>query len=220
MTTFLRIFFCFTLLVGANAAIASPDHRIIFFGDSLTAGFGLDESQAYPALVAESLREKGWTGEVVNAGLSGEATGGGLARVDWILRGEVDIFVLALGANDALRGHPVGGTKENLKGIIEKVKKARPEAEVVLVGLKAPPNLGRNFREAFDPIFPSVAEEMEVTFVPFLLEGVAGERELNLPDGIHPNAEGQKILAENVYPTIHCLVFGEESTSPEEGAVK
>ncbi|MCC5789047.1 MAG: arylesterase [Opitutales bacterium] len=213
MTTFHRIFLLASLLSLGSAAFGfSAEHRIIFFGDSLTAGFGLDESQAYPALIANSLREEGWQGEAVNAGLSGEATSGGLSRVDWILRGEVDVFVLALGANDALGGHPVQETKKNLIGIIEKVRQARPETEIVLVGMKAPPNLGRNFRDAFDPIFPEVAEKMEVTFIPFLLEGVAGERDLNLPDGIHPNAEGQKILAENVYPTIHRLVFGKKPT--------
>lgn len=210
MTTFPRIFLSFSLLLaGVVSAHGAPSQRIIFFGDSLTAGFGLDESQAYPALIEQKLKEAGWRGEIVNAGLSGEATEGGLSRVDWILRGEVDVFVLALGANDALRGHPVERTRENLKGIIAKVRQARPDAKIVLVGMKAPVNLGRGFREEFDAIFPLVAEENEVHFVPFLLEGVASERSLNLADGIHPNAKGQQILAGNVYPIIHRLVFGD-----------
>lgn len=172
--------------------------RMVFLGDSLTAGYGLEPEQAYPAVIEEMLEARGEEVAVVNAGVSGDTTAGGLRRVDWILRQKIDTLVIALGANDALRGQPVEQTRENLRRIIAKARERHPELRIILAGMLAPPNLGEAYREAYASIFPELAEEASVELVPFLLEGVAGEPELNLPDGIHPNAEGQRLVARNV----------------------
>lgn len=181
------------------AFISVQDKKtILFFGDSLTAGMGLSKEQAFPALVQEILEKKGKNVNVVNAGLSGETTAGGLSRIDWILRSPIDIFVLELGANDALRGLPLDQTKQNLQGIINKVKLKYPDVKIVIAGMMAPPNLGVQYTNKFSAIYPTIAHENNLTLIPFILENVAGYVDLNLPDGIHPNVEGHKIVAQNV----------------------
>ena len=172
---------------------------ILFFGDSLTAGFGLEEEQAFPSLIQDRIDSLGMDYTVVNAGLSGETTSGGLNRVDWILKQEIDIFVLELGANDMLRGIDVSSTGENLKGILEKVKANNPAVKFVIAGMIAPPNMGTDYAAAFGNIFSKLAKEYDAGLIPFLLDNVGGYPELNLPDGKHPNMEGQKIVRENVW---------------------
>ena len=190
----------FGMLVQARATEARP--AVVFFGDSLTAGYGLDPEEAYPAVLATRMREAGLTLDVVNAGLSGDTTAAGLRRTAWVLRRPIAVFVLALGGNDGLRGIPPAETERNLQAIIDAVRKAQPEARVVLAGMQAPQNMGPEFTTAFRELFPRLAERNGLPFVPFLLEGVAGVRELNQPDGIHPTAEGQQRIAAIVWPVL------------------
>ncbi len=176
---------------------------ILFFGNSLTAGYGLDPSEAFPTLIQQKLDSGGYDYKAVNAGLSGETTAGGNQRIDWVLeRQPVDIFVLELGANDGLRGVDPASTQRNLEEMIEKVRKVNPEVKIILAGMMVPPSMGQSYSSAFSKIFPEVARKKEVVLLPFLLQDVAGERELNLGDGVHPNARGQKILARNVWAVL------------------
>ena len=175
---------------------------ILFFGNSLTAGYGLEPSQAFPALIQEKLDSIGLPYIVVNAGVSGETTSGGSERIDWILRQPIDVFVLELGANDGLRGIPVSETKKNLQTIIDKVKQKYPDVILVLAGMQVPPNMGAQYSKDFRDIFPELAQKNDMILIPFLLEGVGGERDLNQTDGIHPTAEGHEILAENIWQAI------------------
>ena len=172
---------------------------ILFFGNSLTAGYGLDPVEAFPALIQKKIDSLGLPYMVINAGVSGETTSGGSARIDWILRQPIDVFVLELGANDGLRGIPVTETKKNLQLIIDKVKEKNPETILVLAGMQVPPNMGPQYSKEFREIFPSLAKENNMILIPFLLEGVGGERALNQEDGIHPTAEGHAILADNIW---------------------
>lgn len=187
----------FVFLTNANY-ISNDNITIMFFGDSITAGYGLDKEKAYPKIVENKLSDKGYNVKVINAGLSGETSAGGLTRVDWVLRQEIDIFILELGANDGLRGLPLSQTLENLQEIIDKVKVKYPEAEIVIAGMMVPPNLGDDYTTEFENLYPKLARVNNARYIPFLLEGVAGDSELNLSDGIHPNAEGHKIVAATV----------------------
>ncbi len=179
---------------------------ILFFGDSLTAGYGLSREEAFPALIEEKISENGKQYQVINAGLSGETSAGGLSRIDWVLRQPVDIFVLELGANDGLRGLPLASTEKNLQAIIDKVKAKNPDVDVVIAGMMVPPNMGPEYTSGFRKIFPTLARRNEATLIPFLLEDVAGHEHLNLADGIHPNTEGHKIVAENIYKVLAPLL--------------
>ena len=173
--------------------------RIVFFGDSITAGYGIPIESAFPALIRKKIEEAGLNYQVVNAGLSGETTAGGLNRIDWILRSKTDVFVLELGGNDGLRGLSMEESEKNLKAMIEKVRKVNPKAEVILAGMQIPPNLGQEYTSKFKSLFPDVAKEMGTKLIPFLLEGVGGDPKLNLSDGIHPNQKGHEIVAETVW---------------------
>ncbi|TVR30959.1 MAG: arylesterase [Balneolaceae bacterium] len=186
----------------AAAAISAQDKNVLFFGDSITAGYGLDPEDAFPAIIQQKIDSLGLSYRVTNAGLSGETSAGGLRRVDWVLQQHVDIFVLELGGNDGLRGIDPSSTKENLQGIIDKVNQRYPEAKIILTGMEAPPNMGQSYTEEFKSIFGELANENDVIYLPFILEGVAGDPELNLPDGIHPTEEGHKILARNVWEVL------------------
>ncbi|MCC5926030.1 MAG: arylesterase [Bacteroidetes bacterium] len=179
--------------------VAAQSGTILFLGDSLTAGYGIDENQAYPALIQERLDEmqKDWT--VINAGLSGETSSGGLRRINWLLRTEIDVLVLALGANDGLRGVDLSLTESNLQSIIDRVREKNPDVRVVLAGMQVPPNLGTSYTEQFRTMFPRLAQKNDAVLIPFLLEDVAGIPELNLPDGIHPTPKGHEIMAETVW---------------------
>ena len=175
---------------------------ILFFGTSLTAGMGLDPNEAFPAVIQEKIDSLSLPYEVVNAGLSGETTASGKNRINWVLNQKVDIFVLELGANDGLRGVPLNETKNNLQAIIDVVKEKNADTKIVLVGMEIPPNMGEAYTSEFRNLFPELAKKNNLTLVPFLLKDVGGIKELNQPDGIHPTAEGQKILANNVWEVL------------------
>lgn len=180
---------------------------IVFFGNSLTAGYGLASTEeAFPAVIQDKIDSLKLTYSVVNAGVSGETTSGGVSRIDWILQQPLDIFVLELGANDGLRGIPVAQTKQNLQTIIDKVRAKYPAAKLVLAGMQVPPNMGQTYARSFAQIFPELAQENNCALVPFLLEGVGGEAALNQEDGIHPTAEGARILAQNVWDVMQPLL--------------
>ncbi|MDT0647797.1 arylesterase [Zunongwangia sp. F260] len=179
---------------------------ILFFGNSLTAGMGLDPDEAFPALIQQKIDSLGLDYEVVNAGLSGETTAAGRNRIDWVLNQNVDVFILELGANDGLRGVPLEETRKNLQAIIDTVKEENPDTEIILAGMQIPPNLGQDYGAGFRTIFPELAEENNVKLIPFLLDNVAGIPELNQQDGIHPTAEGQKIMAQNVWEVLEPIV--------------
>lgn len=179
---------------------------ILFFGNSITAGYQLDLSEAFPALIQNRLDSLSIPYQTVNAGLSGETTASGASRVDWVLKNPIEIFVLELGANDGLRGIQTEETKKNLQIIIDKVLAKYPSCQVVLAGMKIPPNLGQQFTKGFEEVYPELAEKNKLPFIPFLLEGVAGNPDLNLDDGIHPTAEGHKILMENIWQILEPML--------------
>ena len=185
---------------------SQPTKVLLFYGDSLTAGYGLSTEEAFPAIIEKTLNQKGMAYKVVNAGLSGETSAGGLNRLDWVLRQPVDIFVLELGANDGLRGLPLDQTRKNLQAIIDKVSKKYPSAKIVVAGMLVPPNMGPEYTDEFKKIFPELAKKNKATLIPFLLKDVAGNEKLNIADGIHPNVEGHKIVAENVLKVIEPLL--------------
>ena len=195
-----------TFIVAFLLFSTSPTRMILFFGDSLTAGYGLSPEEAFPALVEKTLLKKGQDVKVVNAGLSGETSAGGLSRIDWILRQPVDLLVLELGANDGLRGLPIDETRKNLQAIIDKVKVKYPSCKIVLAGMMVPPNMGKDYGSAFQNLYYDLAKRNKATLIPFLLEGVGGIENLNQADGIHPNIEGHKIVAANVTKVITPLL--------------
>ena len=176
---------------------------ILVLGNSLAAGYGLDDpDQGFPELIQQKIDSLGWDFRVVNAGVSGETTAGGLRRIDWLLRQRVDVLVLELGGNDGLRGIATEATRENLQAIIDRTRDRYPDVQVVLAGMQIPPNLGQAYTTRFRDLYPELAEAADVHLIPFLLEGVGGVRRLNQGDGIHPTAEGQRIVAENVWETL------------------
>jgi acyl-CoA thioesterase-1 len=184
----------------ANAAEPAPFKTplVIFLGDSLSAGYGLPAEQAFPALVERRMKERGTPVRIVNAGVSGDTTSGGLDRLDWLLGQKPDVLVVELGANDAFRGQPVSRIESNLRAIVVRAQQAG--VRVLIVGMKVPTNYGPDYTQAFDALYPRVAKETHAALMPFLLDGVGGRPELNLDDGIHPNVLGQKIVAENFLP--------------------
>ena len=177
----------------------SDRKNILFFGTSLTAGLGLDPSEAYPALIQQKIDSLKLPYKVINGGLSGETSAAGKSRIDWLLKQPVSIFVLELGANDGLRGIAVKETIANLQAIIDKVKAKNPDVKLVMEGMQMPPNMGETYTTEFKAIFKDLAKKNDMVYVPFLLEGVGGVPKLNQGDGIHPTAEGHQILAENVW---------------------
>ncbi len=177
---------------------APTPKTILFFGDSLTAGYGLSPENAFPALIEKELNKTQKRVRVINGGLSGETSAGGFSRIDWVLKQPVDIFVLELGGNDGLRGLPLDQTRKNLQGIIDKVKAKNPKVKLVLAGMMVPPNMGKAYSDEFKEIFPALAKKNNATLMPFLLEGVGGDEKLNQADGIHPNEAGHKIVAKNL----------------------
>lgn len=179
---------------------------ILFFGNSLTAGYGLEPEQAFPALIQEKLDSLNFPYKVINAGLSGETTAGGKSRISWVLKQDVEVFVLELGANDGLRGIPLKETRDNLQAIMDTVRAKNLQTKIILTGMQLPPNLGSTYTGEFKNIFPELAKKNNVSLVPFLLEDVGGVAELNQQDGIHPTAEGQKILANNVWEVLKPLL--------------
>lgn len=196
-----------TVAIGQAAADAPPTAQpplIVFLGDSLTAGLGLGEDQAFPALLERSLRDQDLPVRVINAGVSGDTTAGGVRRIDWVLKQHPDILVIGLGANDGLRGQPLEGIAENLRTIVGKAQASG--AQVLLLGMRIPTNYGSTYSEGFHAIYKTVAKQQGVALVPFLLDGVALDPALNQADLIHPNAEGHKLVARNVLTELAPLV--------------
>jgi acyl-CoA thioesterase I len=191
-----------------TAAVTQPVKTILFFGNSLTAGYGLDPAESFPSLIQKKIDSLHLPYKTINAGVSGETSAGGNGRIDWILKQPVDVFVLELGANDGLRGIPVTETKKNLQAIISKVKAKYPHAKLVLAGMQVPPNMGQEYADNFRKLFPDLATKNNMRLIPFLLDGVGGVRELNQQDGIHPTAEGEKIVTENVWKVLQGVLGG------------
>ena len=189
-----------------TVTVPSEQKNILFFGTSLTAGYGLDPTEAYPALIQNRIDSLQMPYKVINGGLSGETSAGGKGRIDWLLKQRVDIFVLELGANDGLRGLPVSQTVKNLQAIIDRVKAKYPDAKMVLAGMQVPPNMGAKYAADFKNMFPDLAKKNRMALIPFLLDKVGGVPKLNQADGIHPTAEGDKILAENVWVVLKDLL--------------
>jgi len=186
-----------------TSAESSSEKTILFFGDSLTAGYGLDDvSEAFPGVVQKKIDSAKLPYKVINAGLSGETTAGGKGRIGWILKQKTDVFVLELGANDGLRGTPIKETAKNLQDIVDSVKKKYPAAKLMITGMMVPPNMGAAYANDFKAIFPAIAAKNNMTLMPFLLKDVAGVPSLNQKDGIHPTAEGARIVGNNVWAVL------------------
>lgn len=190
----------------ALAAAALPARTLVFFGDSLTAGYGVDPDEAFPALIERRIAAAGLDWRVVRAGLSGDTTAGGLRRIEWVLRQPVDMIVLELGANDGLRGLKTEVTRDNLQRTIDRIRARYPKAVIVLAGMRVPTNLGPDYTSAFAAIYPELAARNHLALIPFLLEGVGGHPDLNQGDGIHPTAEGHAKVADNVWKVIQPLL--------------
>lgn len=180
---------------------------VLFFGTSLTAGFGLEPEESFPALIQQKLDSAGLAFRAVNAGVSGETSAAGLRRIDWLLSEPVAVLVLELGANDALRGQDLAAARANLQEIIDRTRAKHPDVRIVIAGMQAPPNLGRRYTTEFRQMYVDLARENDAALIPFLLEGVGGVAEMNQGDGIHPNAAGARVVAENVWrvlgPVLH-----------------
>lgn len=188
--------------VETSAEIAEDRGVILFFGTSLTAGMGLQTEEAFPAVIQQKIDSVDLNYEVINAGLSGETSAAGKNRIGWVLNQKVDVFVLEIGANDGLRGVPLDETRRNLQAIIDTVKAKNKDTKILIAGMQIPPNMGETYTSGFKNIFPELAAENDLFLIPFLLEDVGGNPQLNQPDGIHPTAEGQKILANNVWEVL------------------
>ena len=192
----------FALLVVLILPASAENKRLLVIGDSLSAAYGVKKEEGFVAKVQKKITTAGLPYQLINAGVSGDTTAGGLRRINWLLRQPIDVFLLELGGNDGLRGLSPKETKRNLIGIIDKVRAKNPSVKVVLAGMQMPPNMGKDFTAAFAKIFPEVAKEKDTALIPFLLKGVGGDPKLNLPDLIHPTAEGHDIVAENVWTVL------------------
>ena len=190
----------------ATEAPKSDQKVILFYGNSLTAGYGLDENESFPSLIEDRIDSLGLDYTVVNAGLSGETTSGGLKRIDWVMKQKVDIFILELGANDMLRGLPLDETKKNLAEIMSIVKAKNPEIKIGLCEMMAAPNMGEEYVREFSKIYQDLSASPDIQLIPFFLEGVAGNEALLLKDGKHPNAEGQEIVAKNIWKSLERML--------------
>ena len=185
---------------------SSSRPTVLFLGTSLTAGYGIDPQQAYPALIQQKIDSAGLDYRVVNAGLSGETSAGALRRADWLFQQPIAVLVVETGANDGLRGLPADSLRANIQGIIDRAKRLRPAPRLVLIGMRIPPNYGRTYAQQFEAVYPQLARSNGAVLVPFLLEGVGGVRGLNQPDGVHPTAEGQRKMAETVWRVLEPLL--------------
>ncbi|MFL6538938.1 MAG: arylesterase [Chthoniobacterales bacterium] len=192
-------------LIAANA-VAQTKKNVVFLGDSLTAGYGVDPDDAFPALIEKKIAEQHLPYHVENAGVSGDTTAGGLSRIDWLLQNKIDVLVVELGGNDGLRGLPIEAMKSNLRTIIAKVRAKNPEAKIVIAGMRIPPNVGIEYSASFKRAFDDLAGETHATLIPFLLENVGGIRDLNQPDMIHPTAAGHHIIADTVWRVLEPIL--------------
>ncbi len=201
------------LTISQNCLLASEVRKIVFIGDSITAGYGLEPAAAYPALLQDKMDARGLPYQVVNAGVSGDTTAGGLRRINWVLRGsQPEIVVIALGGNDGLRGVPVEQTRENLSGMIDRIRDISPATRILLAGMRMPESMGADYSERFFASFAIVAKEKDVALLPFLLAGVGGEAAMNQEDQIHPNAAGQQRIAATLWQQLKPWL---QSTQPE-----
>jgi acyl-CoA thioesterase-1 len=203
-----------------TSAPADSAGIILFLGTSLTAGYGIGAEYAYPALIQQKLDSLNYPMRVINAGLSGETSAGGLRRIDWSLQQPIEVLVLELGANDGLRGLPVASLRRNLSEIIERTQKRYPDAAIIIAGMEAPPNLGGPYTTEFRNVFREVADKYDATLLPFLLEGVAAVPDLNQEDGIHPNVEGQQRVAANVWQVLQPVIQRQLARSREPAATR
>ena len=201
----------------AESVSAAPERKVVVvLGDSLAAGFGVEPAQAFPALLQKKIDAAGWNYTVVNAGVSGDTSAGGLARIDWLLKRKLDVLILELGGNDGLRGIPVSATRTNLQAIVDRLALKYPPARLVVAGMQMPPNLGEDYTSAFQKIYPELAEKNHAALIPFLLTDVGGKPELNQDDRIHPNAEGHRMVAENVWRILKPVL---EQLNPEHSGL-
>ncbi|MDZ7805701.1 MAG: arylesterase [Gracilimonas sp.] len=194
--------FIFIIILPAFSSVqaqSSDQNSILFFGDSITAGLGVDKSQAFPALIQQKVDSAGMNYEVINGGLSGETSAGGLRRIDWVLQRKVDVFVLELGGNDGLRGIELSSTKDNLQQIIEKVKAKYPDVQIILAGMQVPPNLGQEYTKQFESMYPELAEVNDLPLIPLILDKIGGNEDFMQGDGIHPTPKGHKVIAETIW---------------------
>jgi acyl-CoA thioesterase I len=189
------------ILLGAAVPL-NPTRVILILGDSITAGYGLEPDESFPTLLQKKIDARGWKFRVINAGQSGDTSASGLARLDWLLKNRIDVLVLELGANDGLRGLHPETTRKNLQAIVNRTKQRYPDVRVIIGGMKVPPNMGSDYAARFEAVFREVAKQNQAVLIPFILEGVGGVRDLNLPDGIHPTAKGQEIVARNVWKAL------------------
>jgi acyl-CoA thioesterase-1 len=189
-----------------ESSMKQEKKTILIFGNSLTAGYGIEPEDAFAGLLQQKIDSAGLNYRITNAGLSGETTASGLNRLDWFLEDEPQVFILELGGNDGLRGIAVSETKKNLKKMINLVQDKYPQTNILLAGMQIPPNMGKEYSQKFKSIFPDLAEEENVYLIPFLLEKVGGDPSLNLPDGVHPNEEGHRIVAETVWQYLKPLL--------------
>ncbi len=199
-------FWAIALALGLLASTAAAQKNIVFLGDSLSAGYGVEPSQAFPALIADKIRDEKLPYTVENAGVSGDTTAGGLRRIDWLLQKKIDVLVLELGGNDGLRGLPVSAMKSNLQAIIAKVRAKNPDAKIVIAGMQIPPNIGIAYSAEFRRAFEEVAAANHATLIPFLLDRVGGIANLNQDDMIHPTAAGHRIVAETVWRVLEPIL--------------
>ncbi|HEY3853326.1 MAG TPA: arylesterase [Verrucomicrobiae bacterium] len=199
-------------IVFATAQPGWADARktVVVLGDSLAAGLGVEAGQAYPAVLQEKIKSAGLPFTIVDAGVSGDTTADGLSRLNWLLQRKIDVLVVELGGNDGLRGIPIATIQSNLQAIVERAKARYPDIKIVIAGMRMPANMGPDYVEAFAKVFSDVATKNHAALVPFLLEGVGGDPRLNQADGIHPTAEGHKIVAENVWKTLRPVLESEK----------
>jgi acyl-CoA thioesterase I len=190
---------------------------VLFLGTSLTAGYGIDPQQAYPALIQQKIDSAGLDYRVINAGLSGETSAGALRRADWLFQQPISVLVLETGANDGLRGLPPDSLRANIQAILDRAQRLHPRPRIVLVGMRVPPNYGRAYSQQFESVYPQLAKANGVVLVPFLLEGVGGVRALNQADGVHPTAEGQRKMAETVWRVLEPVLRQGERRRGEAG---
>lgn len=191
-----------SLFAFQNAGAQDSAPNILFFGDSITAGYGIGENNAFPALINKKIDSLDWNYTVQNGGLSGETSAGGLRRIDWMIQNKVDVFILELGGNDGLRGISAESTRKNLQQIIDKVRKKYPRSSILITGMQVPPNLGSEYTQNFKDIYPSLAEENDISLIPLLLDDVGRESALMQADGIHPTAEGHQLIANKIWDTL------------------
>lgn len=206
------------LTFAAFSMHAAEPKTVLVLGDSIAAGYGLDLEEAFPALLQEKIEQAGLNYKVVNAGLSGDTTAGGLRRISWLLRQPVDVLLLELGGNDGLRGIDPDETAKNLQGIVDKVRAKNPNTLIVIAGMQMPENMGKDYAERFREVFPEIAQKNRATLIPFLLEGVGGKADLNQADRIHPTAEGHRMIAKTIWKVLQPVLNGTAREAVKESA--